>query len=268
MGIKREVPDHIEKISILIVLTALLSFLASSPVFPASSSQEPLWEQTNGPPGGSFGLIEFNPGNPDIMYAGSGYSFFRSEDGGDHWTRVDQLHELTWTLELGVRDLVFDPRDPDTLYLGCRGGVFKSTDAGVTWTSLTTGFEGLCVQDVVLDPVEPDIVYFIASYGGGDNFVYKSLDGGGSWADISSNFPSTYEITMLVAVSHDELYSGGGFEMAREGDPTTAQTGAPPGRSGTSARGRRPSPTTCGSTPTTGTTYTLASLTPSTGGGS
>ncbi|MCW3990738.1 MAG: YCF48-related protein [Candidatus Bathyarchaeota archaeon] len=183
-----------------------------------SSPEEPLWVETNGPPGGSFGLIEFNPGNPDIMYAGSGYTFFRSEDGGDTWTRVHQLHALTETLELGVRALEFDPRDPDILYLGCRGGMFKSTDSGVTWTSKTGGLEGIGVQAITVDPLDPDIVYFLASYGGDENYVYKSLNGGDRWTDISSSLPSTREMSMLKAVRHDELYSGGGFEMARDGD--------------------------------------------------
>jgi len=87
-----------------------------------SSPDEHLWVETQGSPGGAFGMFEFNPENPDIVYAGSGYTFFRSEDGGDTWTRVDQLHALTETLELGVRALEFDPRDPSTLYVGVRGG--------------------------------------------------------------------------------------------------------------------------------------------------
>jgi photosystem II stability/assembly factor-like uncharacterized protein len=183
-----------------------------------SSSDEPLWVPTNGSPGGAFRIIEFNPGDPDLMYAGSGYTFFRSEDGGDTWIRVNQLHALAETLELGVWALEFDPIDPDILYLGFRGGVFKSTDAGVTWTRKTGMFEGLCVQAITVDPVEPDIVYFLANHGDDENFVYKSLNGGDSWTDISSSLPSTYAMSMLKAVRHNELYTGGGFEMARDGE--------------------------------------------------
>lgn len=55
----------------LLVISTLSAGIVAVPI--VSSPDEPLWVETNGPPGGSFGLIEFNPGNPDIMYAGSGF---------------------------------------------------------------------------------------------------------------------------------------------------------------------------------------------------
>ena len=217
MGNNRSVPYRLEKIFPLIFLMVLLSTSILTATPHASSPEESLWVETNGSPGGAFGLLEFNPENPDIMYAGSGYTFFRSEDGGDTWTRVDQLHALTETLELGVRALEFDPRDPSTLYVGVRGGLFKSVDDGLTWTRKTGGFEQLEVHAITVDPVEPDTVYAMASRGGEEFLMLKSVNGGDRWTDISSSLPSTHQMNMLKAVSHDELYTGGGFEMARGG---------------------------------------------------
>lgn len=201
----------------IIEIIILLIFISGIEPTRTASTNEPFWEQTNGPSGGGFGVLEINPEEPDIMYAGSGYSFFRSWDAGETWQRVEQLHSISETMELGVRAVEFDPQDPSTVYVACRGGLFKSTDNGITWTRKTEGFEGMCVQALTLDPLEPDTIYIISSRGEDENNLYKSINGGDSWIDISSRLQTTHSMNAIEAVRHDELYTGGGFEMARSG---------------------------------------------------
>jgi len=82
---------------------------------------------------------------------------------------------------------------------------------------MTGEFERLEVHSITVDPVEPDTVYVMASRGGEEYFILKSLNGGNHWTDISSSLPTTHNVNMLKAVDRDELYLGGGFEMARGG---------------------------------------------------
>ena len=151
------------------------------------------------------------------MYAGSGYTFYRSGDGGDSWQRAEQLHSISETMELGVRALEFHPLDPSTVYVGCRGGLFKSVDDGLTWARKTEGYEGMGVQAITVNPQEPEIVYIVMSRGDDVSSMLKSTDGAESWTNITSSLPSSNRLNILKAVSHDELYVGGGFEMARSG---------------------------------------------------
>src|SRR6056297_3598379 len=41
-----------------------------------------VWEQTNGPEGGDFTLIEINPWDPDELITGNNRRLYRSFDGG------------------------------------------------------------------------------------------------------------------------------------------------------------------------------------------
>ena len=215
VGLNRNLGLFSRKIALILPVLLLVS--GFSPVKTALPSDEPLWVQTNGSPGGGFHIIEFNPENPEVMYAGSGYTFYRSGDGGDSWQRVEQLHSISETMELGVRALEFHPLNPSTVYVGCRGGLFKSVDDGLTWARKTEGYEGMGVQAITVNPQEPEIVYIVMSRGDDISSMLKSTDGAESWNNITSSLPSSNRLNILKAVSHNELYVGGGFEMARSG---------------------------------------------------
>ncbi|MCW8811388.1 MAG: T9SS type A sorting domain-containing protein [Ignavibacteriaceae bacterium] len=141
--------------------------------------------------GGRVVDIEFNPSDPNIVYAGfSTGGVFKSTDMGNNWFPVfDSLAVLT------VGDIAIDPQNPDVVYIGTGeangghnnfpgGGVFKSTNAGSTWNYLGLE-ETTSIGRVLVDPTNSNIVYLAAvgSYfaPNEERGVYKSTDGGASW---------------------------------------------------------------------------------------
>src|SRR5437870_5022287 len=84
-----------------------------------------------------------------------------------------------------------DPSTPSTLYAGFVweygdypvGGVFKSTDSGQSWSNASTGLPtNLDIYALAIDPKTPTTLYTGGLYGG----VYKSVNGGASWAATMS----------------------------------------------------------------------------------
>src|SRR5262245_11591584 len=70
------------------------------------------------------------------------------------------------------------------------GGVWKTENAGVTWSPVFDGEGSYSIGCVVLDPKNPSVVWVGTgennsqrSVGYGDG-VYKSIDGGRSWANV------------------------------------------------------------------------------------
>jgi len=129
--------------------------------------------------------IVIDPFDPQKVYVGnrnfSGVdypnAFYRSLDGGDTWTSLDQQMFLGGP---GSRDgdqgarvfvscLAADPTTPGTLYAACREegydvssgrGVFVSTDWGVTWQPFALdGLTNYRVGTLVVDPVNPSRLY-------------------------------------------------------------------------------------------------------------
>ena len=138
--------------------------------------------------GGRVVDIEFNPSDPNIVYAGFATGgVFKSTDMGNNWFPIfDSLAVLT------VGDIAIDPQNPDVVYVGTGeangghnnfpgGGVFKSTNAGLTWQFL--GLEQTTsIGRVLVHPTNSNIVYLAAvgSYfsPNEERGVYKSTDAG------------------------------------------------------------------------------------------
>src|SRR5262249_14946956 len=100
--------------------------------------------------------------------------------------------------------IVVNPTDPDTVYVavsaqGINGvasanpgtGIWKSTNGGISWTNTTTRISTTQdYSDLALDPGNPQMLYAAVGteYGSPANGVYKTTDGGTTWA-IAGNIP-------------------------------------------------------------------------------
>ena len=83
------------------------------------------------------------------------------------------------------------PSQPFTFYIGVNnGGVWKTTDAGRTWQPIFDDQPTGSIGDVLVSPSNPNVIYVGSGEGlqrpdlsTGDG-IYKSTDGGKSWANI------------------------------------------------------------------------------------
>ena len=74
-----------------------------------------------------------NPGSWRTRPSGAEATLIRSDDGGEHWTGVEQGPSSTEFTDA----IVFDESDPDRVYLGLRSGeLYGSRDGGRSWSPL------------------------------------------------------------------------------------------------------------------------------------
>jgi hypothetical protein len=101
--------------------------------------------------------LEFDPTNPDIVYAtvstfnnasGEGH-VFRSIDGGANWERRDGSGE-TGIPDIPAHSVAIDPTRPEHIYVGTDLGIFVSTDAGATWAKEDSGFVNTVVESMTI----------------------------------------------------------------------------------------------------------------------
>ena len=151
--------------------------------------------------------LAFSDNNPAKLYLLCGTEYFSggkgclliSEDYGETFETVD----LTGTIKVhgngmgrgnGER-MAVDPKNDNIIYIGGRtGGIIKSTDGGKTFTTLDMGTEtstenqnGIC--SIIIDPESGDengctTIYAAISRIQQDN-LYKSTDGGNTWAPVA-----------------------------------------------------------------------------------
>jgi len=165
-------------------------------------------------PTGSIGAIAIAPSDPNVIYVGSGEGLQRPDlSTGDGIYKSADAGK-TWT-HLGLRDgqqipmIAVDPTDPDRLFVAVLGhpyganaerGIFRSLDGGRTFQKVLYRDENTGGIDVVLDPSNPQIIYAAlweqrhgpwenAVFAGSSNGVYKSIDGGTTWRQLSGGLP-------------------------------------------------------------------------------
>ncbi len=177
--------------------------------------------------------VTISPTDSNMMYIGTGevYNYFDSQggvtvritrgsygigilktnDGGITWTK-----SLDWSYnqERAVHVIRINPKNENIIWAGTTEGTFKSTDAGQTWTQMDAT---IMVTDLVINPVDTNIVFIACgNLGSAGHGIYRTMDSGGNWTQLSNGLPSSYGGKTLLSIyesSPNTLYAsiGNGY---------------------------------------------------------
>ncbi|HEY2740300.1 MAG TPA: hypothetical protein VGK45_17955 [Thermoanaerobaculia bacterium] len=149
------------------------------------------WTHLRSDPSGN---IAVDPAGVVYAFTGGTLGLARSRDTGVTWTSIDPglVGGVTFAL---------DPAHPGVLFAGGHWALARSRNAGAAWTTEATGaVECMDVQsiDVVAKTGEVYVAGFAGCQfqGGG---VRRSLDGGITWTDVSSNLPADRLVQTFAA---------------------------------------------------------------------
>ena len=175
----------------------------------------------------SVGAIAVAQSDPNVVYAGMGEScirgdvsygdgVYKSTDGGGTWTHMG-LEDTRHIARIRIH-----PGNPDLVYVAALGhafgpneerGVFRSTDGGKSWEKVLYRDEKSGAIDLSMDPNNPRILFasvweaqrtpWSLSSGGPGSGIFKSVEGGDSWTEITDNpgLPKGIKGRIGVAVS-------------------------------------------------------------------
>jgi hypothetical protein len=143
-----------------------------------STDEGATWTKTSssGLPGGSFGTISLAvaPGTNGLrVYDYVAQGVFRSDDGGEHWTRATDDPRLIGGGQF--HDIIVDPRNANVIF-ATQTSLYRSIDAGKTWESYTGAPSGADFNYLWIDPTN-DLDMILAV----DQGAEISMDGGRSW---------------------------------------------------------------------------------------
>lgn len=173
----------------------------------------------------SIGAIRVDQSNPDRVWIGTGESWVRNTVSvGDGVYRSDNGGE-TWK-HLGLEDtehiaaIRLHPYNSDTAWVCATGhlwddneqrGVFKTTDGGENWEKVLYIDQETGCADIDVDHGNPNILYaamwhfrrypdFFQS-GGETSGLYRSVDGGNTWQEMTEGLPEGDLGRMAVATA-------------------------------------------------------------------
>ena len=135
-----------------------------------STNRGKTFESLNEMKGKSVRSFAMAPSNSKILVAGALDGVYRSEDGGDHWTRISpEGHKDIKNIE----SLAIDPKVPDVIYAGTWHLAWKTENGGQSWHQIKNGvIDDSDVFSIIVDPQHPTTLYLSACSG-----IYKSIDG-------------------------------------------------------------------------------------------
>ena len=159
----------------------------------------------------SVGAVAVSETNPDLVFIGTGETcirgnimpgdgVYRSRDAGETW------QHLGFSDSHGISKIRIHPTDPSVVFVASFGqyggpsserGVFKSSDGGDTWRRVLYRNDLTGAIDISIDRNNPDVIYaslweayrkeYQMSSGGPGSGLFKSVDGGETWDEITRN---------------------------------------------------------------------------------
>ena len=145
-------------------------------------------------------MLRSDARSPEIVYAGTDFGLYRSDDGGATWRLLENPMKgsMVWSMAI-------DPVDPVVMFAGTgtpsTPGIFRSTDAGKSWSRLSVEIAKDCPNvgvprptGIAIDPTNDRNVWVGLEVDG----VRYSRDGGETWATLNGQIANQDVHNMLV----------------------------------------------------------------------
>ena len=189
----------------------------------------------------TIGALAVAPSDSNVIYAGTGETtiridvsfgdgMYKSTDAGRTWKHIG----LENTKQIG--EIRIDPNNPDLVYVAAFGdafgpnsdrGVYRSTDGGSNWERILYQSDKAGAIDLSMDPSNPRILFaamweanrkfWHLSSGGPGSALFRSLDGGDTWEEVSVNHGFAKGLLGKIGVSISAAKQGRVFALV-EGD--------------------------------------------------
>ncbi|MFN0156798.1 MAG: T9SS type A sorting domain-containing protein [Bacteroidota bacterium] len=144
-----------------------------------------------------------DPMDPNTLYAGFN-NLWKTVNGGSTWERISQFGGGTLTI------LAVAPSDPNVIYAGRSSGLFRTTDGGATnWSPISSPSGAGALTYLAVHPTNPNLIWVTCSGYSSGNKVFRSENGGTTWANVSGALPNVpVNCIVFQNNSPDRLYVG------------------------------------------------------------
>ncbi len=207
--------------------------IAEHRIVRAACTAENRWQVETVLDGPSPVVLAADPGNPDVVYAGTqGNGIYRSADRGRSWMPLGLTGQI-------VKSIAVSPHDSGVIYAGVKpAAIYKTTDGGRHWVELQ-GFQRIpnrwwwfspaeppfraYVNAITISPDEPEVVLAGIELGA----VVRSEDGGLTWSrHLDGALRDCHSLAFHCGDGqwvYEAGGTGGGAAVSRDGGRTWRQ---------------------------------------------
>jgi photosystem II stability/assembly factor-like uncharacterized protein len=151
-----------------------------------------------------------DPNNQSTIIAGY-EDVYKSINQGTSWTKIS--NNLTGAVNTKLDEIAVAPSNSNVIYAARENKFYATINGGSNWTTYTMPFTNISfsnVTSITIDPILASTVYVtVGGYNSGKK-IYKSINSGASWTNISSALPNVPVSTCIIDKNSNthEIYIG------------------------------------------------------------
>jgi photosystem II stability/assembly factor-like uncharacterized protein len=164
--------------------------------------------------------IAVDPNNASVLYA-FGNNILKSVNGGISW--IANIEPVRGQ----IMDIAIHPDNSEIIHAcghlydsnGNGFGHFRSANSGETWTMHCPVREPFRAYSMIIDPNDPNTVYIVGNTYNGHSWenvkaaIFRSVDGGESWTDVSPEIKKSIRDIIVNPDSSNCLYFTDGAKL-------------------------------------------------------
>ncbi|HWD68477.1 MAG TPA: hypothetical protein VG227_10995 [Caulobacteraceae bacterium] len=232
---KSSIVGQVSRVAIIGLMGASLAGAALAQTPAASQYGGLKWRGIGPYRGGRAVAVTGVSGAPDTFYFGGvAGGVWKSTNAGANWAPI-----FDGQPNGSIGAIAVAPSNPDVIYVGTgegdlRGdvtygdGVYKSVDGGKTWSHIGLA-DSRQIGAVIVDPHDPNIVLVAAighAFGpNAERGVFRSADGGATWAKVLYKDPDTGAIDVAFDPSNSKIVYAALWQVRRQ--PWSLDSGGP-----------------------------------------
>jgi photosystem II stability/assembly factor-like uncharacterized protein len=174
---------------------------------------------------GNVTLISASPASDTVIAGVAAQGLWQSENVSSTWTRLGGGPSSA-QITNRPSSITYDPDHPGTFWesgiYGGGGGAYETQDNGATFRQLGSLYHSDFVSVDLSDPLRRTLL----SGKHEQSSLFRSTDGGGTWADLSSNLPGGIGFTLAPLVLSAQVNLLGTANGSAAGVYRTADGGA------------------------------------------
>ena len=153
-----------------------------------------------------YSPFKIDPVNPLKIYSGGTATLYKSDNQGDQWQALGTLSSTST-----IKDFVICPSNPAIIYTLQSDAISKSINSGASFSNITgTLPTNTYLKSITVSNTDPNKIWVTYSGYNPTRKVYKSVDGGLTWTNISNGLPNLPINTIVYRKDspQDEVYIG------------------------------------------------------------